>query len=72
MNDLKNWLTSKTVWAAAIGVVLQVLHGLNIHIGFLDTVDADVFAGHLADVASAVFFLAAGLFRVTATKKLTA
>lgn len=70
MNDVKSWLTSKTIWSSILGTVITVLHALNVHIGFLDTVDTEAFAGHLADIASGVFFLAAGVFRFTATAKI--
>lgn len=70
MDEVKNWLTSKTIWMTILGGLTTVLHALNVHIGILDNADTNLFAGHLADIASAVFFLAAGVFRVTATAKI--
>lgn len=70
MDQVKSWLTSKTVWAAAIAALIQVLHAFNVHVGFLDSLDANVFAGHAADAATAAFSIAAAVFRVTATHKL--
>lgn len=72
MNEVKGWLTSKTVWSSIIGTTITALHAFGVHIGFLDNIDAEAFAGHLADIASGLFFLAAGVFRVTATAKLKA
>lgn len=72
MNDVKSWLTSKTIWATVLGTLVTVLHAVNVHVGFLDTLDTQAFAGHLADVASGVLFVFAAIFRTTATAKLTA
>jgi hypothetical protein len=71
MEQLKSWLLSKTVWASAFGILLQVLTVAHIQVPGLQDVDANVFAGHMVNLASAVSFLAAIYFRVTAKHKLT-
>lgn len=70
MNDIKHWLTSRTIWISAIGVLLQVLHLLKIETP-LDTIDTGALADHMVNLVSAVLFIAAGVFRAAATKKLS-
>jgi hypothetical protein len=69
MDEVKHWLTSKTIIAAAMGIVLNVLTATGIHLP-ADLVPADI-ADHITNVASAVFYVIAIFGRATATAKLT-
>lgn len=68
MNEIKSWFTSKTIIAAAVGVLLTVLQAL--HVSWASAiVPADV-ADNVVNVANAVLFVIAIFGRVTATTKI--
>jgi hypothetical protein len=68
MDQVKSWVTSKTVWLSIIGFVVQATQVLHVNLPLLD--NPDLLAGQLANLVSAVLFLGAGLFRLTAKHKL--
>lgn len=70
MDQVKSWLTSKTVWMSIIGFAVQAATVLHLSIPGIASMDTTALAGHLANLVSAVLFIAAGVFRVTATHKL--
>lgn len=69
MYDYKHWLTSKGVWTAILGGLLQLLTILNVH--WLDGLDVGIASDHLVNIASGALFILAAIFRATATTKLT-
>lgn len=69
MNDVKNWLTSKTVVALAIGVLFNVLTVFHVVVP-ADIVPADIADNFVAIVNSGIALF--GVYgRLTATHKLT-
>lgn len=68
MDQVKGWLTSKTVWMSIIGIALQL--AVVFKVPLPADLDTNLLATHLANAVSAVLFLAAAVFRVTATHKL--
>jgi len=69
MDQVKSWLLSKTIWAAAFGVLVQLLTMLHINVPELASLDANVFAGNMVNIISGVFFILAIVFRASATHK---
>lgn len=69
MDEVKHWLTSKTIVAAAIAVLINVLTIFHVHLP-VDLVPADV-ADAVVQVTTAILGAIAIFGRLTATTKLT-
>ena len=70
MEDVKTWLASKTVWMSILGVLATLTKLLGKD--WFDTLDQGALADALVSVAQGAFFVLAAVFRITASKKLTA
>lgn len=68
-NQVKSWLTSKTVWMSILGVLATLASFLGKD--WFATIDQGVLAENLVNLSQAVFYILAAVFRVTADKKLT-
>lgn len=70
MEDVKHWITSKTVIAAALGVAITVAQafGLEAAAG----IEKDALASHLVNVVEGALYVVALYGRLTATKALKA
>lgn len=70
MDEVKHWLTSKTVIAAAIGVALSVaqVFGLTDAVG----IDKDSIADNVVKISEGALYMIALIGRLTASKKLVA
>jgi hypothetical protein len=67
MNQAKTMLSSRTLWANAVGLasVLYVALG-----GDASAIDADEIGARIAEVVAGVSFLASSAFRIMATRRL--
>lgn len=70
MEDVKHWLTSKTVIAAGLGAIITGLQlfGVDQAAG----IDKDSLAAHVVDITEGVLYVIALVGRLTAKTKLVA
>ncbi|QFU17069.1 hypothetical protein [Microvirga thermotolerans] len=69
MTDTKSLLASRTVWANLIGLAALVLSLLGLDASPLQT---DAFAEALMQLIAAASFIASTVFRIAATKRVSA
>lgn len=70
MNEVKHWLTSKTIVVAAVGILLNLLGAA--HIKGLETLVPSDVADNIVGIVNGVLFFGTAVSRLVATKKLTA
>jgi hypothetical protein len=69
MENFKHWLTSKTVIAAALGVIITVLQVLGVDQAA--GIDKDSLSQHIVDIVEGGLYLVALYGRLTAKAVLT-
>ncbi len=67
MDEWKNFLASRTVWANAVGLLALILSA----IGVDADIDRERVVDSLLQVVAGLSFLASTAFRVAATRRLT-
>lgn len=66
-DQVKSWLTSKTIVASALGVAITVAQAFGVEAAA--GIEKDAFAGHVVNVVEGVLYAIAIFGRFTATKK---